>query len=739
MTPIDGGGRLCPQRLSRRDFVRAAAAGGALVGLGGRSLAQEPTSLRLDGGADGWIGRNPPALEGETNPTLTLERDREYELTWTNVDGAAHDFAIEDDDGDEVVGPTSSVDEEGDGQTVEFTATDGMVEYYCTNHPESMRGTIEIVEDGSEATAVEFPDARLVSSRDFNVETYELLHAERKRRALETLLSDPEVRDVVEDMIASYEAYDPYTDRLDAVSVQGTPNVEIDGDIDEGAFAVTAADTQIAYGLVDRGTNELVALTVTEPRDVSWRAWAADDDLEAAQLQRVLADPRVEEYVDGDDWFPLFTIADEITSARGIEHGGVNPIVLFVEDSGSMAAVVAYLDVREDEVGEVVDASRVERFVELPAHELAAEITPEDDSVLETVPGVPFELRPWYTASDGVHRIDVPDASFDGAEWNVEWEPPGLHGVEIAASYRDTTAFATLESPVTFTGYGLPERDGRNTLEWYFPDDEPVFGGEALLWDVHSTEFGGVGPLGVIDFPEDADRPAGFRFRSHYQTGAQTSDAGDHQSGVRFGQSSHELSYDFWEDGTVRPVWRGQGPGFVTEYSARGPDGGDAEADSDDETDADDAIASDNGDVRHEIATFAMDPTPGTTDGVEIAYDDGTGWTMPETEFYRRGEPGTTVRLSNPDGSEAIDVPLDRGIEVVVVRRSAGEIPGRQRLVNPETESAFFHPAQYIGGESIQGERVVVWLLLEAATGAIHRPTGVTSSVAQTQIRLSGY
>ncbi|MCU4752933.1 hypothetical protein OB919_13260 [Halobacteria archaeon AArc-curdl1] len=33
---------------------------------------------------DGWNGRTPGFIEGETNPTLELYAGREYELTWIN-------------------------------------------------------------------------------------------------------------------------------------------------------------------------------------------------------------------------------------------------------------------------------------------------------------------------------------------------------------------------------------------------------------------------------------------------------------------------------------------------------------------------------------------------------------------------------------------------------------------------------------------------------------------------------
>ncbi len=577
------------------------------------------------------------------------------------------------------------------------------------------------------------PVARHGSFPDSDDQT-DALYTYRKRRALEVLLTDPEVHAVAEDMLSSYEAYEPYTDHLDAVSVQGSPDVEIEGGVGDGQFDVTAVERQVAYGLVDRQTDDLVALTITEPQDVSWRAWEANER-EAAQLERVIDTPRVQTFIDGTDWFPLFTIAGSITSARGIEHGGVNPIVLFLADGDSIAAVVAYLDVRDD-AGDVVDVSHVDRFVEFPPHELAASLVPRDDTVVGAVPDVSFEERPWYTADDGIHRTEDPPTSFERSGWNIDWKPPGQHGVEISASYQGTPVFASLESPVTFTGYGLPERDGETTLDWFFPDDDPVFSGELLRWDLHSLEFGGPGPLGVIDYSEADDRPSGFRFSSHYETGAQEPNGQDHHSGYRFGQSSHELAYDFWADGTVSSIWRRQGPGFVTEYVTAGADD---ENGTDDGEEADDGEEPEYGVPHHSVASIAMDATPGTTNGVEVGIVDGTERTTPETEFYLVGEQGIVVQFTNPDGPETIELPLDEDMEVVVVRRAAGEIPGQQRLEESSVESNFYHPAQYIGDEPIQGERVVAWLLREAPTAELPHPTGSTSFVTRSAITLSGY
>lgn len=135
---------------SRRTVLKAATAAGALAGIGGLVTAQ-PTEIALDGEVEGWIGRSPSAIAGQTNPTLSLVPGRTYRVTWTNADGAAHNFVIVDADGSRLVS-TEIVDEEGISQSVEFEATPGMAEYRCEVHPGTMRGQVAV---GGEGTAEE--------------------------------------------------------------------------------------------------------------------------------------------------------------------------------------------------------------------------------------------------------------------------------------------------------------------------------------------------------------------------------------------------------------------------------------------------------------------------------------------------------------------------------------------------------------------------------------------------------
>ncbi|WP_255171372.1 cupredoxin domain-containing protein [Natrononativus amylolyticus] len=106
------------------------------------------TEIELDGQTGGWVGIAPAEIEGEQNPTLTLEDGESYELGWTQGDGQGHNIAIRDEDGDTVDGLSTSVTTDpGDDQWLEFDASEEMVEYVCEPHSGTMVGDIVVQTD----------------------------------------------------------------------------------------------------------------------------------------------------------------------------------------------------------------------------------------------------------------------------------------------------------------------------------------------------------------------------------------------------------------------------------------------------------------------------------------------------------------------------------------------------------------------------------------------------------------
>ena len=129
-------------RTTRRGFLAAVGGTAVAAGTSGEASAQAET-YRFGGEVAGWHGRTPAAIEGTTNPTLELEAGTDYEVVWENLDGAPHDFTIQDSNGSEIVA-TEQITEEGETASMTFTATPEMAQYVCTIHPSTMVGDIQI-------------------------------------------------------------------------------------------------------------------------------------------------------------------------------------------------------------------------------------------------------------------------------------------------------------------------------------------------------------------------------------------------------------------------------------------------------------------------------------------------------------------------------------------------------------------------------------------------------------------
>jgi len=105
-----------------------------------------PPTFEFRGQIGGWVGIAPSSIEGDTNPTLTLQEGETYKIGWTEGDGFGHNIAIRDGDGN-VVGDlqTQRTSDPGDGQWLTFTASSEMAEYVCEPHQVTMAGNIEVV------------------------------------------------------------------------------------------------------------------------------------------------------------------------------------------------------------------------------------------------------------------------------------------------------------------------------------------------------------------------------------------------------------------------------------------------------------------------------------------------------------------------------------------------------------------------------------------------------------------
>lgn len=105
---------------------------------------EDVDEIYLEGWTAGWEGVEPAVIEGVENPTLVLFEGETYEVTWENMDGDSHNFVILDDAGN-YLEETELMSEEGETQSLEFEATDEMVEYFCEPHAGTMVGDVEVV------------------------------------------------------------------------------------------------------------------------------------------------------------------------------------------------------------------------------------------------------------------------------------------------------------------------------------------------------------------------------------------------------------------------------------------------------------------------------------------------------------------------------------------------------------------------------------------------------------------
>lgn len=579
-------------------------------------------------------------------------------------------------------------------------------------------------QDGSERIS----GAERLSVRDFHEENYEITHVHRRKEAIRTLLNDPEANSVAREWIAHFVGYEPLSNDLDAISIQGPTDFVVEGGLDQGTWSITAQNRQTIFGLVDRRHNELVGLQINDPIDVSWEEEYSQEELRRVRV--MLEQPEVQDFAQDRDTWPLFKVTESIFAWKDRPHGEVSPIIFYGVGEDGVSVAIGYVDVTDAENPEFVDLHFVEDLVRYPVHKMARQITPDDQTVLGEVPSVPTEQRPLKTAENGFHRFDLlPEQTFEQDNWRIEWEPPETMGVTFDGQYNGKPVFQTMNAVATPTGYNLPPREGRNTREWFFPEDEPVFSGHHLYWDVHSIPFGGPGQMGKIDYPERRGHPSGFQFRTHYHTGAQGRQSIDFHSGAQFGPYNYNISYEFFSDGRLVPIWRRHGPGHevesLTNYSV--PDNWEGEENV----------------VMAYLHFTALDVTPGTTEGVQTQVFDGDQWTTPEEEFYLEGQPGQKVRFSNPNGSEKIDVPMNRDLELVVVQPQSDEIgpaeSQKTRGVDLEAELEFYHPAQYVDGDSIQNQRVIAWLVMEGSVGEVPHPAAVTGYVAQAELQVRDY
>lgn len=138
--------------LSRRNVLRISAAAGVTTVIAGclgdddGGVSVEPgTTVVFAGLSSQWEGKEPVDIDGMENPTLILEDGGEYEIGWDEGDGAPHNIAIHDEDGNRVDGLyTDTVPTPDEDQFLTFEASPEMAVYICEPHLTDMVGDIVV-------------------------------------------------------------------------------------------------------------------------------------------------------------------------------------------------------------------------------------------------------------------------------------------------------------------------------------------------------------------------------------------------------------------------------------------------------------------------------------------------------------------------------------------------------------------------------------------------------------------
>ncbi|MFC4357262.1 hypothetical protein ACFO0N_04775 [Halobium salinum] len=107
----------------------------------GTTTTAGPTVVELGATVQGWRGRQPESLRGQTNPTFRMRPGETYEIRWLNLDGQPHQFVLVDPEGT-ALDTSEPAREKGATRVLRVEATERMASYRCKFHPQAMQGSV---------------------------------------------------------------------------------------------------------------------------------------------------------------------------------------------------------------------------------------------------------------------------------------------------------------------------------------------------------------------------------------------------------------------------------------------------------------------------------------------------------------------------------------------------------------------------------------------------------------------
>lgn len=555
--------------------------------------------------------------------------------------------------------------------------------------------------------------AKEATPLDVDPATYVMKHGHRKRRAMEVVLSHPDVNDVVGDYYGSFDAFDDWLDH-DAIGFNGCRDFSVEeggrAGLEQGEHTVKTEGNQYVRALVDREGKDLREdrvshLSITEPQGYTIKRRYGE--AERRILQSTLEKEPVQELLaDADEWYVGIGKVTSISSySPKYQKAEITFPVFILPREHDYLAVDTGIEVKNwpdnPEAGELVyaqaihpkDAEGVEenqygvkakgRVMDPPQH-MAKKVKVDDSyASVDAMPDPPAEKVPWLFRGSGHYspkvKAETPNPTQQN-NWNVEWSDSSTDGMIHTASYDGTQVFERMALSVSLTAY--PPHNGKYS-EDIFVGPRSRADGNVMFHD--NLGLTGPGVLGKMDLPTidrdwaPSDRPEGFKFRSHYHTGAVA--VPEFHSGLRFGPYNYVIDWHFFEDGQMVGTYQRNGPGYETGHG-----------------------------IPIYASMWSFVPTPGGAEESTVHWFDGS-WNQVTEESKMISDGSNMLRVKDPGSDEVIDFNLSQEDEVYVLRYHDDEMGVAPRVKNSDKEKQFWHPTQYMNGESVDNERVVVWVI----------------------------
>ncbi|WP_435348077.1 hypothetical protein [Haloarchaeobius sp. HRN-SO-5] len=542
----------------------------------------------------------------------------------------------------------------GDGTGTETTVTDTAAD------TETATSTVETTDTGTETDPV--GELRYLSPRD--TDDFDALVEERKLAALEQVLAVPEAADAVTNAVSS-SAYHRIFEGVDFVEILAPHGMTVSGSVESGQHTIEYTDVKQVQALVDRESDQLRQLhrEVREPHTIT----QSYDGMNMATVEAAMANERVQQALDGKNWFIAASDYSIITAySEEYPLGTVTPVVFNWNDKqydDGLVGVAAA--VTTGETNEVLDVLEPTRETTTPLTDVAERVRGND--VGEYREG-PIEVP--GAMDDTNWELRRPDQTIERDGWTVRWTNTLHDAYRVEASYNGTPVFGTETKipwmlsdyePFGMQGPGVPE--GR--ANWHF-------------WDT----LGFTGP-GVI---EQHDLRDGFRIRGSYHTGSL--DHWEWRFGQNWGPYRYIIDWNFHDDGVVEVTSRHPTTGFRTT----------------------------NG---FPLYTFHLCVEPGF-DAATVSTYDGSSWSQQATEGRTTRDSTPRLRVENADGQERL-VFERPGEETYALQYDPNFVEYEQTLQGVVREmlehQEYLDPSNYLADASLDGEKVLVRTLSSRDTG----------------------